>query len=310
MYFSILPHIVLVNGRNKSALFDVEEGAYVHVPQEIYRCLVKRTIPVSDLNIDEEWKSFMLENGFAIETDFIPDFGSIDNLDFDIPFDYETLVIDANVVSDALRYIQAMPSERLSRYTQVRIFDNVHSRKLETIIELLNSKSIYNIELVFNWSKNDSEENLKKMLDKYNYCLSKLIVMGYKDITYNNRLFFNKKRLTDSSQCGICNENLLSINVETYNKFLLGNTCLWKKIAIDINGNVKNCPSMDFDYGSVFNIDLKDVKNNPRYQFFSLLRKNEISDCKDCEFRVFCVDCRCKCTNEIYDKPNTCDYNP
>ena len=134
--------------------------------------------------------------------------------------------------------------------------------------------------------------------------------MGCEDLTYNSRLFLNKKRLVDTTQCGLFDEKLLSINVETYKKYFLGNTCLWKKIAIDVNGRVKNCPSMNFDYGSVFNLNLLDVKDNPRYKFFSSIRKTEITHCKECVFRFFCVDCRCKCTLGIYDKPSTCKYIP
>lgn len=142
MYFNVLPHVVLCEGKSKCALFDIEEGAYMYIPKDVCRCFEKRTILIDELDVDDKWRYFMLSKGFSIETSFYPHFGSLTEYAFDIPFDYETMVIDGISVSQAIRYINALPDRRVARYTQIRLFCEVNVYDVEKIVQLLYGKSI------------------------------------------------------------------------------------------------------------------------------------------------------------------------
>lgn len=118
--------------------------------------------------------------------------------------------------------------------------------------------------------------------------------------------------MVDETQCGIISESLFSINIDSYLRSLSGNSCLFKKISVDKNGNVKNCPSFQHSYGNIRETDIISVHSKNEYQFISNIKKDDILICKDCEFRIICTDCRAykKDPNNIFSQPEKCMYNP
>ena len=97
-----------------------------------------------------------------------------------------------------------------------------------------------------------------------------------------------------------------------FSESLQYNNCLNKKIGIDINGEIKNCPSMEKSYGNISNTSLLDVINNNEFKALWSINKDKINICKDCEFRYVCTDCRAFISDpdDIYSKPLKCGYNP
>lgn len=106
------------------------------------------------------------------------------------------------------------------------------------------------------------------------------------------------------------NKNEVRSVLDEYFSFLI-NSCLNKKIAIDKSGFIKNCPSSRKIYGHITETKLIDVIDE---QFSSVwkINKDQIKECKDCEFRYICTDCRAylKDSCDIYSKPEKCKYNP
>jgi len=86
------------------------------------------------------------------------------------------------------------------------------------------------------------------------------------------------------------------------------NSCLYKKIGIDVDGFIKNCPSTKKIISHVNNINT--LKINELETELWYLKKDDISICSDCEFRYICNDCRVKTMNGIKSRPTTCEYNP
>lgn len=90
------------------------------------------------------------------------------------------------------------------------------------------------------------------------------------------------------------------------------NSCLNSKVSIDINGDIKNCPSMTKSFGNINNTTLKYTINKKDFQSFWNINKDKIEVCKDCEYRYICSDCRAYLKNpeNIYSQPAKCTYNP
>ena len=90
------------------------------------------------------------------------------------------------------------------------------------------------------------------------------------------------------------------------------NTCLNRKICIDAEGNIKNCPAMAKSYGNIKDTTMEEAINKPGFKDLWYICKDQIDVCKDCEFRYMCTDCRCfiKDPDNIYSQPAKCTYNP
>lgn len=91
----------------------------------------------------------------------------------------------------------------------------------------------------------------------------------------------------------------------------LYNSCLNLKISIDINGYIKNCPSLNDCYENISNNSLKDALANTKFKLYWDISKDKVDVCKDCELRYACNDRRANRINhELYSKPLKCSYEP
>ncbi|MFO0322315.1 MAG: SPASM domain-containing protein [Bacteroidota bacterium] len=136
--------------------------------------------------------------------------------------------------------------------------------------------------------------------------------MSLSENTQLYNVYFSTTNLNNASHCGVINSNYFSVNIDTFMESNLFNSCLNKKIGIDENGEIKNCPTMKNSYGNIMNTDLKQVLDNASFKELFDVKKDEINDCKVCEFRYICTDCRASFIRQIdkFDKPEKCNYNP
>ena len=65
-------------------------------------------------------------------------------------------------------------------------------------------------------------------------------------------------------------------------------------------------------YGNIKDTTLQDALAHPDFKKYWFVNKDQISVCKDCEFRYICTDCRAYIENpeDMYSKPLKCGYNP
>ncbi|MBX2906954.1 MAG: grasp-with-spasm system SPASM domain peptide maturase [Taibaiella sp.] len=112
--------------------------------------------------------------------------------------------------------------------------------------------------------------------------------------------------------CGTFPKYSFDTNLTFFSEAQNFNTCLNKKISIDVFGNVKNCPSMTKIYGNIEKDSLLDIINNTEITMFWSINKDKIKVCQDCEFRYVCMDCRAylESPTDTYSKPLKCGYNP
>lgn len=152
------------------------------------------------------------------------------------------------------------------------------------------------------------------------------VLMKNIDVGENtNPLFTLSKRRDIVRMCGRGNLSLLSrpllkrklITKETFsaplnNKLLerikLGHNCFARRLYIGADLTVYPCVMERRIYhGNLKNDHLKNILNENIFT----LGKDKIKECKDCEFRYCCFDCRPDALSEdIYAKPWNCTYNP
>lgn len=201
---------------------------------------------------------------------------------------------------------------------QIRIYDTKNNdRKLGELADALKSTSINFIEILLNESIGAHYKFCKKLLLEY-YSLSKIILYSSK---MEKQFFLNshqsivrtKSRLISSSRCGMVNPNYFSTSMINFIESKKFNSCLYKKISIDENGYIKNCPSSPINYGKYGGPKtLRGVAGMGDFKRVGLITKDQIKTCKLCEFRYVCPDCRIFIDNQedIYSKPAKCSYDP
>ena len=108
-------------------------------------------------------------------------------------------------------------------------------------------------------------------------------------------------------------ESFFTVNLQNTTIGKTHNSCLYKKIAIDEDGFFKNCPSQGEVYGRIDELLVHEkLLLKEDYTKLWNINKDKINECKICEFRDICIDCRAYIENpkDIYSKPLKCGYNP
>ena len=113
-------------------------------------------------------------------------------------------------------------------------------------------------------------------------------------------------------RCGQCRTNLFNTSNQFFTESLHHNSCLNRKISIDAEGNIKNCPSMPESFGNIRDTTLMEAIEKPGFKKYWNITKDQIAVCKDCEFRYICTDCRAykEDPDDDYSKPLKCGYDP
>ncbi|MFM2392225.1 MAG: hypothetical protein RLZZ546_202 [Bacteroidota bacterium] len=211
---------------------------------------------------------------------------------------------------------------QLSNYSchsvQIRIFNSISLIDINNLLSIIKNKRISSLELMI---KHDSILSENDLFNLFNICdrLSFLVVFGapYSKTTNIELgkfgfIFYIKEEIVSEKSCGLIDPSLFVINMKTYTESLHHNSCLNRKISIDTEGNIKNCPSMSESFGNIRNTTLAEAIELPQFKKYWDINKDMIHVCKDCEFRYICTDCRAyvEDPDDILSKPLKCGYNP
>jgi len=125
-------------------------------------------------------------------------------------------------------------------------------------------------------------------------------------------IFLLKAKLNSPNCCGSIEKDLFTSNIKFFTESLHHNSCFNRKISIDAEGNIKNCPSMAESFGNIRDTTLAEAIEKPGFKKYWNINKDQIAVCKDCEFRYICTDCRAyvEDPSDILSKPLKCGYNP
>lgn len=208
---------------------------------------------------------------------------------------------------------------------QIRFLSEISFSQINYIIDIVNLTSINYIEIHLTYSKEFSKKRLFSLIEKY-AILSHIYVYGspkndmvehnIKKEKYYHLLMGNIYYIAENFDNGNCCGNISTVTmsfdqIDMHSQLKKVNGCLFKKVTIDKNGFIKNCPSIQNNFGNSQFINLIDVINTKEFVRLGLINKDKIETCKECEFRYNCTDCRAFLSNpnDIFSKPLKCGYN-
>ena len=239
------------------------------------------------------------------------------SLQWDFPSDCSNAILDVEHPSN---YDVAKAITKLDDiscfHLQIRLLCEVDQTFLEKLLELTNDTSIRSVQLMMNYCQAIDEE-LHTLFEKY-WKLVKVEMFGAPENRSTSLkgnlaliIYYADKVLTPKN-CGVVSTDFFCINMKHFTESQHHNTCLNRKVCIDAEGNIKNCPAMAKSFGNIKDTTLEEAINKPGFKDLWYICKDQIDVCKDCEFRHICTDCRCfiKDPDNIYSQPAKCTYNP
>lgn len=296
-----------VKGANKNLLIDLQNDAWYHIDFELDQ---NSEIDISTLKKDDVDYLVNKQILIQIPTELKDNFPRVPTT-FEVSSIIEFAIIDRNAqstysVKKALIWLDSL----LLKFCQIRFYSDVTISEVEEILETVKESNLESLDLLLPFS-NDLLTFFEQKLELHPKLHA--IIFHSSDRNQNELSIYEKRRLlmkepiVSSNSCGIVHPGYFSNTKKHILKSMNYNSCLYKKIGIDVDGKIKNCPSMQTQIGSMTDIDKIDL-SDLETEFWNI-KKDEIEICKECEFRYICFDCRVKVSHK-YARPNTCIYNP
>lgn len=330
-YFNLFSNILVTRGATRILISDLQRDTSELMPLELDEIIeqlknysIENIIESYDQDsklLFEEYLNFLLrkEYGFISNKDwdrnFPPmsfefhDYSEISNIFIElddvsilekIKESIESMDIK-HLVIFCKKYLSFEEIKQIDTYFEssvlcgIELFLHYHEEVNLDFIEKLNLSTGRIYSLVFY----NCEKNLFKPKDKYRFAVN-----------------FVKENIKLTS-CGKVDLKYFNTNLPKILEAINHNSCLHKKIAIDINGDVRNCPAMTQSFGNIKDTSLEEALQHKDFKKYWNLTKDHIETCKDCEFRHICTDCRAytertHTNKEGLDtsKPLKCGYNP
>jgi SPASM domain peptide maturase of grasp-with-spasm system len=324
-YINLLPSTIITNGINNSCFIDVEKSLYTNLPLTLSNLFtnnksfcyetIYNKLEDEDKITFEEYILFLKNNNFISITSYKFNFIHFDKKTIEIPYSIKDAIIDADSkerLLDKLLFFTDKPE-----VIQIRLFFEPNYKTISELVDFLYKNDFLNIEIVLNYNIEIKIDSYKEVFLRYNN-ISRFVIMNYrKNKSFEKfKMITLKEKLINKFQCGIISEKLFMPNIRTVATSKSCNSCLYKKISIDKDGNIKNCPSMPQSFGTIKETTVEEALNHPDFKKYWNVNKDMIAVCKDCEFRHICTDCRAYTERTHFDgeidlsKPLKCGYNP
>ncbi|WP_299122159.1 grasp-with-spasm system SPASM domain peptide maturase [uncultured Winogradskyella sp.] len=326
--FKLFSNCIPVKGAKRSTICDLQRNEVKLIPNDLAEILIKYEgkaigeIKVIYQNkydsIIDEYFEFLLENEFIFFTNQ-PELFPKMSLDWEDPSVINNAIIDRDSNSNYDLYnILDQLDELNCRHIELRYFNSIELTEILDILKYLENAQSTIISVDVTMPYNESLRNLNDVIIK-NKRLASFKIFNSLEDTFTPPLkenmgfiIYTKKQIKNSSCCGLISKDFFVVNTPLFTESVNHNSCLNHKVGIDVDGNIKNCPSMKKSFGNVLSQTLEECLNKKTFKKYWKVKKDNINICKDCEFRHICTDCRAfiEDPNDIYSKPLKCGYNP
>lgn len=325
-YFNLYSYCHPVKGCKRAVVCDLQRNIIQPIPLILYDFLEKSgagtyglltgDMTPQERNAIEVCISYLYHNEFGyfslkpideslIEQPVIEDDSQINNaiVDFSTTSVHglEAIVAELGMLGCKaleIRYYYQLPLDELKRALLITARSSIE--KVEVCVE----KSVeYKLETLV---------ALKDVFPK----LSKLTLSNTSDnVIYKHNglvIISTTEIIRSESKCGVTGDLYCIAEHRLYWESMYYNNCLYKKIAVDKEGYIKNCPSMKERFGHVTETTLTSVVQSDGFKKYWHITKDKIEVCSQCELRYVCQDCRAYTieTGNPYSKPLKCRYDP
>lgn len=326
-YFQLFSNCIPVKGAKRSIVCDLQRNRIRIVSSTLYEIFTSSSYETIfaikgkfdkayHLEIDNCFEELERE-GWGHFTEVPEAFPNLE-LTWDSPFQVTNAIIDiGNVIFKELKSVIAELDELGCQALQIRCYGEVPLSELNDILKSTEKSRLKSIELILKYSSIVSESdllNLAMLNKRIKFIIIHSALVEKAELPNNSllQIVYTRQVIDSATHCGQVSPNYFDINISGFTEALKYNSCLNRKISIDADGKIKNCPSMSESFGTIQNNSLKSALLKKEFKEVWEINKDQIEVCKDCEFRYICTDCRVFISDprNRFSKPSKCLYDP
>lgn len=330
-YFNLFSNILITKGATRILISDLQRGTSELYPLELSEVIEElKNDSIENIFNDyddeskviiQEYLDLLLNNeyGFITENDWDHNFPSLSH-EYKTASTVQDIFMELEDI-EVLRKVKPSVDNFGIRHLVIFSKTKFSIDDLLKIDQLFHGTSLENIEI---YSPFNDTINYDQILE-LNINTSRINHLEFyqcreapfkpKD-NFRFTLNFNHENIKISA-CGKVDLKYFNTNQSKILEALNHNSCLHKKMGIDINGNIKNCPLMPESFGNIHSSSLEEAFARSGFGKYWNLTKDHIEGCKDCEFRYIRTDCRAYTERSHFDKDNLdiskplkCGYDP
>jgi SPASM domain peptide maturase of grasp-with-spasm system len=323
--FKLFTCCIPVMGFNRFIICDLQRDDIYFIDEGLYEILTENIGETLDAikfkyqnkydDIIEVYIDFLIENELGFFTDEPESFPNINRL-WESPDILTNSVIEysSNSTYDFNDLVVQLELEGC-KFIELRLHQLGSFLKLEEVLNTFDNSKVRNLDIFIEYENYFKDIDWSNLLLKFQRIGSIMIYSAPLDFELkrdlNGRITLTIEPLSNM-HCGVVDISYFTSNLSLFMEAQLHNTCLNRKIAIDVDGNIKNCPSMPHSYGNIKDTTLREALEHPDFKKYWYIHKDQIEVCRDCEFRYICTDCRAylEDPDNLYSKPLKCGYNP
>ncbi|MEL6865521.1 MAG: grasp-with-spasm system SPASM domain peptide maturase [Bacteroidota bacterium] len=306
LYANCLP----VKGKRRSIICDLQRDKITLIPNDLFDILndyknqtlasIKAAFDLEDGPTIESYFAFLYEQEYIFFTPTPELFPDLD-MYWDDPTMINHAILDWNASSDynwqkAIRELDELGCGHL----QIRFYQAIEWAFLNTYLQYIaqSEASIIGIEIILAYTPDCTVEALVQLTKQFPRINSLIIHTAPEERYFPpvqetlGHIQFVTKNLDSARHCGQISPRFFSINIRSFTEAQSFNSCLNRKIAVDVDGWIKNCPSMSTSFGHIDQSSLTEALSKSDFKALWSITKDQISTCKNCEFRYICTDCR------------------
>ena len=327
---------ILVKGARRSAICDLQKQKVDFIPNTLYEILIHDDIfTIKNIKNDfekkyhntiDEYFEFLFKNDyiFTRDEDELECFPKID-LSWKRPEIITNAIIDIDINENTVstlnfKNISIQLDELGCKALQFRFWAFAELQDIDTILAFFTESRLKHIDIILPYS--DYYEDNISAFDKMCQINQRIqFITFYKspfacikniDSIEKAAFIYTTGNYSSHLACGNVIRDDFFSNMYLFTEAQKHNTCLNRKISIDTEGYIRNCPSMPEHYGNIKDMTLQEAMKHPDFKKYWFINKDQIEVCKDCEFRYICTDCRAyrEDPENLLSKPLKCGYNP
>lgn len=325
--FRLFACCVPVRGARRSTLCDLQRQSYRLIPNALYEILTEHegktpgeleaiygegSRPVLD-----EYFRFLLDEEFGFWCDEPGAFPPLD-LRWERPERVSNAIVDVDAGSrhdyaSLVRQLDALGCPAL----QYRFFVPVGAAHLEAALAPTRASRLRSVDLLLHHDRAWHEGELEQLCIR-NVRVAQVLVHGAPDErtvrvpSRGTTIVYSTDRVDSSAHCGFVHPRYFAVTLEAFTEAQAHNSCLNRKVSVDAQGMIRNCPAFPRTYGHASRTPLAEAVARPEFREPWGITKDQVETCRDCEFRYVCTDCRAllRDPGNPLSKPLRCGYDP
>jgi SPASM domain peptide maturase of grasp-with-spasm system len=331
LVLKIFSDCIPVKGYKRGCIYDLNRRSFLYVPNSLIdflyenegksRQVILNSYSNNDLSTINEYFIFFENNDiiFWIKKELFSNFPKVD-LHWDYPSIISNAIIDIHSIDEYNIPKTLLKLQKLGcNHIQIRSYMPLRMEQFTSMLESFSDSSFLSIEIITKFTSKNSLNEIKLFLRNEKRIKALIFHSSKKNVIINERelnsmgnLVFTKQIINTPNDCHNNSVDYMNVMMEHYTEAQSFHTYFNRKVAIDSDGNIKNCTSQIISFGNVDKHDLETIVSKKEFQKLWFVNKDQTMICKDCEYRYMCTDSRVpvKVGPKLWKHNQECNYNP